>query len=86
MIDHHDTHKMHVLKDFPHKNIEKITFNKFCVEFKNDKLTELDLVLKKGDRVVVTGSRSGGKRVAFYSLFRMFQHDHISGEVKIDDC
>ena len=73
MIEHHDTFKMHILKDFPQEEVEHLKFNSFKIHFRDDILNGLNLAIQKGERIVATGSRTGGKRVAFYSLFRMFQ-------------
>lgn len=37
-----------------------------------------------GDRIVITGSRRGGKRVAFYALLGIFEPEHILGDIYVN--
>ena len=54
------------------------------VRFKDDILHDCSLEFKAGDRMVITGSRNGGKRVAFYALLGIFEPDHILGDIYIN--
>jgi ABC-type multidrug transport system fused ATPase/permease subunit len=64
--------------------ISSIQFIGFYVRFKDDILNDVNLTIRTGDRIVVTGSRGGGKRVMVYALMAIFEPKHIQGDILIN--
>ncbi len=64
--------------------ISSIQFIGFHVRFKDDILNNVNLTIREGDRIVVTGSRGGGKRVMVYALMAIFEPKHIQGDILIN--
>ena len=72
IIEHQEVNKTEEVRDFPDHRIFTIEFKNFSIKFKDDILEDLDLTIKAGDRLVITGSRQSGKRVAFYAALGIF--------------
>ena len=65
--------------------INSIAFNNFHVRFKDDILKAVNLRINRGDRIVLTGSRRGGKVVAVDSMLGIFEDKHVEGDIELND-
>ena len=81
IIEHHETNKTEEVRDFPDHRIFTLEFKNFSIKFKDDILKDLNIAIKAGERLVITGSRRSGKRVAFYAALGIFEPEHIEGDI-----
>ena len=65
--------------------LNTLDFINFNVKFRDDILKGINLSIKNGDRIVVTGSRRGGKTVIIYSILGIFEDKHINGDISINN-
>ena len=72
IIEYHEINKTEEIREFPDNRIFTIEYKNFSIHFKDDILHDLNLSIKAGDRIVITGSRRSGKRVAFYAALGIF--------------
>ena len=73
IIEHHEEHKTLEIMEFPDNRFFTIEFKNFNIVFKDDILYDLNLKINAGERIVITGSRISGKRVAFYAALGIFE-------------
>ena len=84
IIQHYDTNKTDETWEFPERRIFEIEWKNFSIEFTDDILRKLNLHIKTGERIVMTGSRRSGKRVAFYAALGVFEPEHVHGDIYIN--
>lgn len=84
IISLHETNKSEEIRPFPDNRLFTIEYRNFSIKFQDDVLHNVNLKIKAGERIVITGSRRGGKRVAFYALLGIFEPEHILGDIHLN--